>query len=143
MQDNRKLAEKEIKELMGFVPDFFQALPSSVFNAAWQLQKGLELGETVLDAKTKELIGLAVASHMKCQYCVYFHAKAAEAFGANKEELREAAMMGGLTALMSNTITGAQIDVDKFKKDVNKAVAYMVSHHTEKPPLGKSAPHMQ
>lgn len=130
MENQRKQAEKEIKELMGIVPAMYKALPDSAFNAAWQLQKSLELGDTILDVKTKELIGLAVASHMKCKYCVYFHSKAAEAFGASKEELREAALMGGMTAMMSNAITGGQIDFEKFKKDTDKAIQFMVRQTT-------------
>jgi AhpD family alkylhydroperoxidase len=102
------------------------------------LQKSLELGDTVLDAKTKELIGLAVASQMKCKYCVYFHSKAAEAFGASKEELHEAALMGGMTSMMSNAITGAQVDFEKFKKDIDKAIQFMVRQTTAT--TGKGAP---
>jgi AhpD family alkylhydroperoxidase len=128
----RKDAEKEIKELMGFVPDFYDALPSSVFHAAWRLQRDLELGETVLEAKTKELIGLAVASHMKCKYCVYFHSTAAKAMGATDQELHEAALMGGLTSAMSNAITAAQVDFDPFKKEVDKALKHIMSKMTPK-----------
>jgi AhpD family alkylhydroperoxidase len=127
MKPQRRNAEEEIEEFMGFVPGFYKALPDSAFNEAWQLQKNLELGETVLGAKTKELIGVAVAAHMKCQYCVYFHTQAAETFGASKEEIREAATMGGMTAMMSNAITGSQVDFKDFKKDVDKAIAHIVS----------------
>lgn len=143
MPSQRKIAEGEIEELMGFVPDFYAALPDSAFNAAWQLQKNLELGETMLDAKTKELIGLAVASNMKCRYCVYFHSKAAEAFGATKEEIREAALMGGLTSMMSDAVTGSQVDFDGFKEDVNKAITYMVSQQGETQAPGKPARPLQ
>jgi AhpD family alkylhydroperoxidase len=139
MEKQREIAEREIKEIMGFVPDFYKALPEPAINAAWQLQKTLELGETVLDTKTKELIGLAVASHMKCQYCVYFHSTAAEAFGATKEEIREASLMGGMTAMMSNAITGAQVDFEQFKKDVDKAIDFMMRQSAQTQ-TGKGAP---
>ena len=139
MRRQRRMAEEEIEEFMGFVPDFYKALPDAAFNEAWQLQKNLELGETVLGAKTKELIGLAVAAHMKCQYCVYFHTKAAETFGASKEEIREAATMGGMTAMMSNAIAGSQINFKDFKKDVDKAITHIVSQ-TSSPALEEARP---
>ena len=139
METQRETAEREIKEIMGFVPEFYTALPESAFNAAWQLQKTLELGETALETKTKELIGVAVASQMKCRYCVYFHTSAALAFGATKEELHEAALMGGMTSMMSNAVTGAQVDFETFKKDVDKAIQFMMSQAT-KTRTGKGAP---
>jgi AhpD family alkylhydroperoxidase len=126
MHAQRQIAENQITELMGFVPDFYKALPDAAFNEAWQLQRSLELGETVLGAKTKELIGIAVASHMKCQYCVYFHTKAAETFGASKEEIREAALMGGMTSMMSNAVTAGQVELEGFKRDVDRAIAHIV-----------------
>ena len=127
MHSQRKTAENQITELMGFVPDFYKALPDATFNEAWQLQRSLELGETVLGAKTKELVGIAVASQIKCKYCIYFHTKAAETFGASKEEIREAALMGGMTNMMSNAISAGQVDIDDFKKDVDRAIAHIVS----------------
>lgn len=127
MPSQRKSAENEISELMGFVPDFYNVLPDSVFNETWQLQKNLELGHTVLDTKTKELIGVAVASQLKCKYCVYFHTRAATAFGATEEELLEAAAMGGMTALLSNVITGGQVEFEEFKQNVNRALRHITA----------------
>ena len=119
---NRSEAEKDMKETFGFVPGFYEALPDHAVGPAWALQKHAELGETALDNKTKELVGLAIASHIKCKYCIYFHTRAADAFGASAQELREAVAMGGLTALYSNAISGAQTDFDTFKRDVDRAI---------------------
>ena len=43
-----------------------------------------------LDAKTRELIGLAVAVSLRCDGCITVHADAARKLGATKEELAEA-----------------------------------------------------
>lgn len=43
-----------------------------------------------LDAKTRELIALAVASTTRCDTCIAIHAKAAAEAGATREELLEA-----------------------------------------------------
>jgi AhpD family alkylhydroperoxidase len=43
-----------------------------------------------LDAKTKELIALAVAVAIRCDDCIAFHAKAALEHGAHREEVLEA-----------------------------------------------------
>lgn len=124
----RRDAENEIKEAFGFVPDFYGTLPDVAFGPAWLLDHDLEMSETVLDNKTKELIGLAVAAQIKCSYCTYFHTRAAQTFGASEQELREAVAMGGLTALLSNSLNGLRYDFDKFRKEVERGVEYMGKH---------------
>ena len=123
----RKEVEREIHDHFGFVPNFYKALPDTALEQEWSVQRDFELGETALPNKTKELIGLAVAAHIKCKYCIYFHTKAAQAFGATDEELKEACFMGGMTVQYSNVVTGAQIDYEQFKRDVDKGVQYMLS----------------
>jgi AhpD family alkylhydroperoxidase len=114
-------------ELFGFVPKFYAALPESVLDDEWAVQRDFELGQTVLPNKVKELIGLAIAAHIKCGYCTYFNTKAARAFGATDDELREAVFMGGLTVQFSNAVTGAQVDVTQFRSDVDRAIAHMTA----------------
>lgn len=46
-----------------------------------------------LDAKTKELIALAVSVAIRCDDCIAFHAKAAVDRGATREEALEALAM--------------------------------------------------
>ena len=43
----------------------------------------------VLDTKTKELIALAIGVTVRCDPCIAFHAKAARAAGASREEVME------------------------------------------------------
>ncbi|MFA6582718.1 MAG: carboxymuconolactone decarboxylase family protein [Elusimicrobiaceae bacterium] len=54
--------------------------------------------KTVLDAKTKELIRLAVASVFRCKHCTEHHMKDALAAGASKEEIKEAVLLSALQA---------------------------------------------
>lgn len=122
MPKNRAEAEKRIKDTLGFVPEFYRSLPDAALAGAWSLQDDLELQESALAHKTKELIGLAMASHIKCKYCIYFHTRAAQLFGATEEEAREAIAMGGTTVLFSNNITGTQTDFDGFKRDVDRVM---------------------
>lgn len=120
-------ARKEMTELFGFVPEFYQAIPQAISADTWEIQRDLELADTALDHKTKELIGLAVAAHIKCPYCIHFHTEGARAFGASPEELREAAAMGGMTVMFSNTLTGGQVNVARFREETNRAMKNMMS----------------
>jgi AhpD family alkylhydroperoxidase len=47
------------------------------------------LAPKALDAKTKELIALAISVAVRCDDCVAFHAKAAVERGASREEVLE------------------------------------------------------
>lgn len=117
--------EQEIKAKFGFVPDFFRSLPEVTREHEWAIMRDFGLGDSVLPNKVKELIGLAISAHVKCPYCVYFHTAAARAFGATDDELREASFMGGYTVQFSNALTGMQIDLPSFKRDVDRAVQFM------------------
>lgn len=52
-----------------------------------------------LDAKTKELIALAIGISARCDGCLAYHSKAAAKYGATREEIMEtigvAVYMGG------------------------------------------------
>ncbi len=124
--DGERLAA-EMVEHFGFEPRFYQALPESAIAHAWGAQRDFELGETAIPNRYKELIGLAIAAHIKCRYCIYFHTQAAKANGATDEELREAVFMGGFTVQFSNSLTGMQVDLDEFKEEVDRAVSFMAS----------------
>ena len=133
----REDARRQMEETFGFVPDFYEAMPETASASAWGLQRDLELSETALENKTKELIGLAMASHIKCRYCIHFHTQAAKAFGASEAEMREAIAMGGLTVLFSNALTGNQVDLDHFRKEVDRAL----DHVTKKQPKSQPQTH--
>ena len=105
---------------MGSVPSFFKAFPEVGIAGAWAEFKSVQLNpDTALDGKTKELIGLAVASQIPCEYCVYFHTAAAKANGATDEEIREAVAMAAIVRHWSTVLNGMQVDLPTFKQEVD------------------------
>ena len=84
-----------IKEVRLGTPDVMKAF-SAMAQAA---TKG-----GAVDAKTKELIAIAIAVAIRCDGCVAFHAQAAAKLGATREEVMEvmgmALYMGAGPSLM-------------------------------------------
>ena len=111
---------QDIEKTLGMVPGFFKVFPQSGIAGAWDEFKTLQLNpNTALDGKTKQLIGLAVAAQIPCQYCIYFHASAAKANGASQEEIEEAVAMAAMTRHWSTVLNGMEVDLDGFKKDTD------------------------
>jgi AhpD family alkylhydroperoxidase len=71
-------------------------LKKSPLGAAYQHFSSVARKETVLDAKTKELIRLAVASVFRCDHCTEHHIKDALEAGAEREEIAEALLLASL-----------------------------------------------
>jgi len=115
-------ATKEIEKAFGFVPAFVRAMPQVLLPSWWEQTKALDLGPTALDGKTKELIGLAVAASVPCEYCVLFHTEAARLNGATEQELQEAVAVATATRGGSVVLHGMQVDKVQFKKDVERIV---------------------
>ena len=120
---------QDIEKTLGFVPGFFRQMPESAIPGAWGEMKGFQLNpNTRLNGKTKELIGLAVAAQIPCQYCIYFHTAAAKANGATDEEIKEAVAMAGVVRHWSTVLNGNQVDLDSFRHDTDT----VLSHAAEK-----------
>ena len=112
----------EMKKMVGGVPAELQLYPESARAAGWEMMKSTDLNEnTALSSKTRELIGLAVAAQIPCQYCVYYHIKAARAAGASQEEIRKAVHQASLTRHWSTILYGNQYDLDVYKTEVDAA----------------------
>jgi AhpD family alkylhydroperoxidase len=73
-----------------------------------------------LDAKTRELIALAVAAQIPCAYCVYGHTKNAHAKGATDAEIREAVAAAATVRQWSTVLNGMGYDFEAFKVEVDK-----------------------
>lgn len=84
-------------QLIGNIGNFAKA-NAPVAKAIHQLDVATR-ENSVLDAKTHELISLAVAVTTRCDGCIAAHAQAAKRAGASKEEV--AAALG--TAIALNT----------------------------------------
>ena len=112
----------EMKEMFGGVPTELQLYPESARAAGWAMMKSTDLNEnTALPSKVRELIGLAVAAQIPCQYCVYYHIKAAKAAGASQEEIREAVHQASLTRHWSTILYGNQYSLDAYISEIDAA----------------------
>jgi AhpD family alkylhydroperoxidase len=112
---------KDIEATLGFVPQFFRVIADTQLDSLWTTMKTFQMNpQTALDAKTKELIGLAVAAQIPCEYCVAFHTEAAKKNGASDQEVRESVGMAATIRLFSTELNGLQIDKTQFKADVNR-----------------------
>ncbi|RWI72225.1 carboxymuconolactone decarboxylase family protein [Mesorhizobium sp.] len=116
---------REIEQTLGSVPAMFKVLPEAGVAGAWAEFKNIELNpDTKLDGKTKELIGLAVASQIPCHYCVYGHTVFAKLNGATDEEVREAVAMAAITRHWSTLLNGTQVSLEEHKADIDAAARH-------------------
>ncbi|GLI94430.1 carboxymuconolactone decarboxylase family protein [Methylocystis echinoides] len=106
-----KALTADLRNLRSGVPEVMKAFGAMATSA----------GATgALDAKTKELIALAVSVAVRCDDCIAFHAKAAASRGATREEVMEtlgmAIYMGAGPSVMyaSHALAAfAQFDAEK------------------------------
>jgi AhpD family alkylhydroperoxidase len=113
----------DIEQTLGFVPAFFRDIPVLVLPGTWEELKGLEISDkTAIPCKYKELIGLAVAAQIPCEYCIESHTQFARLGGADKEEVSEAIGIAGLTRHWSTFFNGMQLDESKFKAELKQAL---------------------
>ena len=91
--EDRQETDRDIEETFGLVPEFLQSIPDYLIPSEWATMKSLQLGETAIPNKYKELIGLAISGATRCRYCCYFHTEAARLFGATDEEINETALI--------------------------------------------------
>ena len=123
----RAEVEAEIKETLGLVPSFFQRIPDRLLDAEWVLFKDLELGETLIPNKYKELMGVALHSETKCRYCTLFHTEAAKLFGATDEEIQEAVHYAKMSTGWSVYLNGIQQDYDTFADELGQIGEHLSS----------------
>jgi AhpD family alkylhydroperoxidase len=112
---------RDVQKTFGFVPEFIRVAPRELLVGFWASLKNFQMNPaTQLDAKTKELIGLAVAAQIPCEYCVYFHTQAARKNGATEQEVKEALGMAAVTRMASTMINGSQVDRTAFRRDTDR-----------------------
>ena len=116
----RHEVEMEMKETLGLVPSFFKSIPDQYLDYEWQMFKKLELGETLIPNKYKELMGIAIHAETKCFYCTLFHTEAAKLFGATKEEIQEAVHFAKMSVGWRVYLNGMRTDYDEFAKEFTK-----------------------
>ncbi len=124
---SRSDVEADIRDTLGLVPSFFTAVPDTLIESEWASFKAIELAETAIPNKYKELIGLAVSGATRCRYCAYFHAEAARLFGAGEDEIAEAALMAKHTMGWSTYLNTLLVDYDTFAAELDQITAYVRS----------------
>jgi AhpD family alkylhydroperoxidase len=129
-------ARADIAKTLGFVPQFFLKFPEEVLPGAWDEMKSLQLNpSTALPGRSKELVGLAVASQIPCRYCILAHTEFAKLNGASETEIGEAVAMAAITRHWSTFLNGIQTDETKFRAEIAKIVA-----NVKQAAAGKTAP---
>lgn len=111
----------EIGKTVGFVPDFIKAMPANLVPGVWQETRDFELNtKTALSAKTKDLIGLAIAAQMPSRLTAWSYSKCAKASGASEAEVKEAVAISALARHWSTFFNGIQLDEGKFRAEIGK-----------------------
>ena len=123
---DRAEVDRDIEEVFGQVPEFFQRVPDYLLPTEWGSFKSLMLSDqTAIPSKYKELIGLAVSGATRCRYCAYFHAEAARLFGATEDEITETALVAKHTMGWSTYLNTLQFDYDAFTAEFDQIAAHI------------------
>src|SRR6185369_14740602 len=80
-------AKADMVKTVGFVPTFLKDLPDNMVPGLWEETKAIGFGKTALDAKTKDLIGLAIAAQMPSRLTAWSYSKCGKASGATDAQL--------------------------------------------------------
>ena len=115
----------EIEETFGLVPGYLEALPEQELVNEWPNLKRFLFGETEIDPKMREFIGLAVAAAIGCEYCRHFHKGTAQLHGATEEELSEISFLASYTPRYSAMIQAQDYDIDVFKDEVKQIASHL------------------
>ena len=116
---------QEIEQMMGLVPTMFKLLPDSSIEQEWELFKKVQVEETAIPNKYRELIGVGVAAIMRCKYCAYYHTEIAKLYGATDAEIEDAVHFAKSSAGWSTYINGLQIDYELFKAEIDDSCEHM------------------
>ncbi len=102
-----------------FVPAFWRTIATNPtqLELVWSSLKTLMHPEAVgrvarLDAKTREIIALAVSATNGCPYCINSHTAALRKLGIDEESLGEVMAIVGLFNMTNSLANGYQIEPD-------------------------------
>jgi len=122
---NREQIYREMKEAFGLVPGFFKLVPDKTLGHEWELFKAIQMKETAIPNKYKELIGVGISAAVRCRYCTLFHTEMAKLNGATEAEIEEALHYAKASAGWSTYLNGMQVDYNQFKKELHQACEYV------------------
>ncbi|HET9451704.1 MAG TPA: carboxymuconolactone decarboxylase family protein [Aggregicoccus sp.] len=116
---------KDIETTLGLMPEFLKCIPPDALELEWSLFKRVQLAETPVPNKYKELIGLGIAAATKCRYCTLFHTEVARLNGASEDEIRDALQYAKAVAGWSTWINGSQMNYENFSKELTAICAHV------------------
>lgn len=128
----RQEVYREIEQTLGKVPSFFKLVPDRSLELEWKLFKTLQLEDSPIPHKYRELIGVAISAVTKCRYCSFFHTEVAKLFGATEEEIEDAVHYAKSSAGWSAYINGMQVDYEQFTKELKESIEYIKKQQSGK-----------
>ena len=102
----------------GHVNNFWRALAHDpvTLKRTWESVKQV-MGPGALDAKTKEMLYVAVSIAHGCTYCIHSHTAAARAKGMTEAEYAELVAVVGMASETNRIVTALGVEVDdEFKR---------------------------
>ena len=128
---DREKIYQEMRETFGLVPSFFKLVPDSTLEHEWELFKAVQLKETAIPNKYKELIGVGISAAVRCRFCSLFHTEMAKLNGATDAEIEEAVHYAKSSAGWSTYLNGMQVDYDQFRDEVRQACDFVIARKPE------------
>jgi AhpD family alkylhydroperoxidase len=100
-----------------FVNNFWRALAHDpvTLKRTWESIKQV-MGPGALDAKTKEMLYVAVSIAHGCNYCIHSHTAAARAKGMTEAEYAELLAVVGMASETNRLVTALGVEVDEAFK---------------------------
>jgi len=110
--DEVKAIYEDIESHFGMIPNLFKVMAHDPewLKSNWEREKRIMLGDGPLDAKTRELIAMAVSVVNHCDYCTSAHEFMARQKGASESDVVHAREVIELFASF-NAIANAHPDL--------------------------------
>jgi len=98
----------------------YLAATPDLLEEVWRDVKAVMATESALDAKTKEMLYIAVSIANSCSYCIHSHTAAARAQGMSSAEHADLLRVVSLAGRTNHLLNGLQVPVDSaFDKDAS------------------------
>jgi AhpD family alkylhydroperoxidase len=123
--NRREDVDGDMRQTLGTTLMGFDRISDELAGPEWDLIKRLQLGETLIPGKYKELIGLAVAAVSRCPYGIVLHTEGARLYGADDAEIAEAVHYAKLESGWSIHLAGLQVDPNEYAHEVERTVAFL------------------
>ncbi len=124
--DSKHHIYEEIRKTIGIVPGFFKTIPERTLREQWNLFKDTFLSdEGVFEPKMKELIGLAAAAGMDCDYCIPMHTAFCKFHNGTEEELNETAQLVRSVGQWSRLLYALNYDKELFQNELSEILSYL------------------